>query len=288
MAKKHMKIKKGRFFSFIFLLLLVCGGIISICLFTPFFNVSEVAVSGNEAVYDEEIINSSGVVFGTNIFRVNTKKVKENLAKNPLIDKITVKRKIPNRIELVIEETSPQLIFPYMTGYVITDEKAKVCELKDAKPELVLPVISGIEIKEAKVCQTLVPADVLTFEMVMDTISLFHDYNSLVCFRSMDFTNLSNLTAVTHEGVKVIFGKMEDLEYKIKFMHSVMPNIDKAEGTYVDISSASKGIYGTLDNETPIPLETETPDGEKETEVPSEKQSDDVKETKNPDDAKEE
>lgn len=262
MTAKRKKIKNKKIFGFVFIILLLCAGIISFCLFTPFFNVKEIAVSGNEAIDDSELADSSGIVFGTNIFKVNTRSVKKNILKNPLVDNIEVKRKIPARIDLIIEETAPQLITPYLTGYVVIDEKAKVLELRDEIPELLLPMVSGIEVKEAKICERLVAEDDVSFEIMMENIEIFHELDAIKYFRSMDFTNLSNFSAVTHEGVKVIFGKLEELEYKIKFMKSVMPNIDKSEGTYIDISSASKGIYGTLDE--PSPEESVEPGGEEE------------------------
>ncbi|MBE7039476.1 MAG: FtsQ-type POTRA domain-containing protein [Ruminococcaceae bacterium] len=259
MSKKQKKIKKGKLFSFIFITLLICAGIISFCLFTPFFNVKELAVSGNETIADSELIESSGIVFGTNIFRVNTRAVKNNIKKNPMVDNVKIKRRIPGRIDLIVEETAPQLIIPYMTGCVLINENAKVLMLSDEIPELLIPKVSGIEVAEAKICKKLVPEDKVSFEMIMECVGYFHKFDAIKYFRSMDFTNLSNFSGVTHEGVKVIFGKMEDLEYKIKFMQSVMPNIDKAEGTYIDISSSSKGIYGTLDNEEED-ISTQEPD----------------------------
>ena len=263
MSKKQKKIKKGKLFSFIFITLLICAGIISFCLFTPFFNVKELAVSGNETIADSELIESSGIVFGTNIFRVNTRTVKNNIKKNPMVDNVKIKRRIPGRIDLIVEETAPQLIIPYMTGCVLINENAKVLMLSDEIPELLIPKVSGIEVAEAKICKKLVPEDKVSFEMIMECVGYFHKFDAIKYFRSMDFTNLSNFSGVTHEGVKVIFGKMEDLEYKIKFMQSVMPNIDKAEGTYIDISSSSKGIYGTLDNEEED-ISTQEPDAANE------------------------
>lgn len=261
MSEKRKKNKKGKIVGFGFVVLLIAAGLISFCLFTPFFNVKEMTVSGNEMIADAELIESSGIVFGTNIFKVNTKAVKENLMRNPLIDKVEVKRRFLGRIDLIIEETAPRLIIPYMTGCVLINENAKVIELRDEIPEMQIPQVSGIEVAEAKICKQLVPTDKVSFEMIMDCVAVFHEFDAIKYFRSMDFTNLSNFTAVTHEGVKVIFGKMEDLEYKVKFMQSVMPNIDKSEGTYIDISSSSKGIYGTLENEA-VPLETEEAESE--------------------------
>lgn len=269
MSEKRKKMKKGKLFGFVFVTLLICAGIISFCLFTPFFNVKELSVSGNETIPDSELIESSGIVFGTNIFRVNKRAVKDNIKKNPIVDNIKVKRRIPGRIDLIVEETAPQLIVPYMTGFVVIDENAKVLMLCDEFPELSIPKVSGIEVSEAKICKKLVPVDEVSFEMIMDCVRHFHKFDAVKYFRSMDFTNLSNFTAVTHEGVKVIFGKMEELEYKIKFMQSVMPNVDKAEGTYIDISSSSKGIYGTIDEKkedfsTEEPIESDEEDNTKE------------------------
>ena len=281
MAHKHKKkvVKKAKLFRSVVILLLLVGGIISICLFAPFFNVTEVAVSGNVEVNSEEILNNSGIVLGTNIFKADTNEAKKNLAKISRLDEIKVERSFPSRINIVVTETAPEIIIPYMSGYVITNEKGKVIELRDDVSDLTLPQVSGIEITEAVVCEKVSVKDKVVFEMIIECIRLFKEEDVLKDFRSLDFTNLSNFNGVRHDGLKVIFGKLADLEYKLDFLAGILPNVEKAEGTYVDISTSASGIYGNIGNEETIaPDEDESSDedGEEATE-----------ETKTPDDSEE-
>lgn len=259
--QKKKKLKKGKFFRFIIILLLILGGLISVCLFTPFFNVSEVAVSGNTVVSSEDIMNSAGSVLGTNIFRVNTKAVKNNLAKISVIDEIKIKRRLPSRIDIMVTETSAQVIVPYMTGYVLINEYGKVIELRDDISGYTIPTVSGIEIADAKICEEIKAVDEVSYDMVMESIRLLKEKDILKLFKSLDFTNLSNFSGYTHEGLRIIFGKMTDMEYKLNFLLSILPNVAKTEGAYIDISSGTSGIYGNTLNE-PTEEPTEEPKGE--------------------------
>ena len=257
--RKKNKHKKGRFSKYIILLLLLTSGIISLCLFTPFFNVAEVGVSGNTVVSSEEIMDSSGIILGTNVFRINAKEVKKNLSRISLIDGITIKRRLPARIDLIVSETAPQFVVPYMTGYVLLNEHGKVIELRDDVTGIALPLVSGIEITKAKTCENVSVSDEVSYEMVMEAIRLFKEKDVMKLFRSLDFSNISNFNGYTIEGVKVIFGKMADLEYKISFLQNMLPSVEKVEGTYIDISSAKSGIYGNIEEK---PQESEAPEEE--------------------------
>jgi len=258
MAEKRKKkvLKKGKFFRFLVILLLLIGGIISICLFAPFFNVTEIAVTGNEVVDSEDIKKHSGIAHGTNIFRVDTDGAKENLERISRLDEIKIERSFPSRINITVTETAPEIIIPYMSGYVLANEKGKVIGICDDISELTLPVVSGITITEAKECEKISVEDKVGFQMIIECIELFKREDVLKDYRSFDFSNLSNFSAVTHDGLKVIFGKLDNLEYKLDFLAGILPNVEKSEGTYIDISTSASGIYGTLDdNETEAPEE---------------------------------
>lgn len=279
MAQKRKKKGKRKFIGIIFLVLLLCSGIICFCLFTPFFNIEEIAVLGNETVASEEILQSSGIMSGTNIFRTGSKKVKESLSVISRIDDVKLKRRLPKRVDIIVTETAPQLIIPYMTGYVVINERGKVIEIADDVSALSLPHIEGIKIKDAQLSMPVVPEDKVGFEMVMECISILFEDDALKLFRSLDFSNLSNFSAVTHEGTKIIFGKMEELDYKLKFIGSIMPNVDKKDGTYIDVSDPSKGVYGSLaDIQKPI---TEVGE-ENEEEIKSSETPEDTEENNGP------
>ena len=261
-AKRKKKLNKGKFLRFIIILLLFVGGIISLMLYAPFFNVSEVIITGNDAVAPEDILNSTGISIGTNIFKVDKGDVVSSLKRISRIETVSVKRKLPKSIEVTVTETYPELIFPYMSGYVITNEKGKVIELSDNIEGYTFPVINGVTIKEAIKCKLVAAEDEVTFDIITDYIDLLKKYDALSMFKEIDLSNLSNFFGYTHDGVKVIFGKMTDIEYKIKVFNDVITKVDKSEGAYIDLSTPAATVYGIAE-----PTEEPTEETTEETET---------------------
>ena len=68
---KRRKKRSKKLVKFFVILILLFSGIISFCLFTPFFNLTEVIVTGAEQISEEQIIASSNLIYGENIFKIN-------------------------------------------------------------------------------------------------------------------------------------------------------------------------------------------------------------------------
>ena len=64
-------------------MLLLVAAVISVCLFTPFFNVKTIEVRGNEAVSSEQITEAVGLAPETNIFKLRKKNVRAAVCKIP-------------------------------------------------------------------------------------------------------------------------------------------------------------------------------------------------------------
>lgn len=58
-------------------LVIMISGICAVMMLTPLFDITEITVSGNSVVSDEDIIRSGGIVRGINIFSVSLGKAKK-------------------------------------------------------------------------------------------------------------------------------------------------------------------------------------------------------------------
>ena len=99
--KKKKKIK--RIIKTIILLALIIGGF-CFALISPIFNVTEINVTGNEQISSDTIISLSQLEIGQNLFRFNRIKVSNEIKTNAYIENVKIQRKIPNKIEITIEE----------------------------------------------------------------------------------------------------------------------------------------------------------------------------------------
>ncbi|PIP25187.1 MAG: hypothetical protein COX34_00075 [Candidatus Nealsonbacteria bacterium CG23_combo_of_CG06-09_8_20_14_all_36_12] len=114
--KRKKSILKNRFFWLTLLFLVFVGGIFYLVYFAEFFQIKEIEISGTQKVSNEELkIIASGEIekklflfSSRSTFLVNTSKI-ENLIleKFPEINKVNLKRKLPDKLFLEIEERQP-------------------------------------------------------------------------------------------------------------------------------------------------------------------------------------
>lgn len=83
---------------FFFLVLLV------IYFQSPLSKVASISVKGNETLNANKIIEMSGITTSTGFWSINAENIKEKFGEQLQIKELTVKRKLPNHIVLVIEE----------------------------------------------------------------------------------------------------------------------------------------------------------------------------------------
>lgn len=113
-TKKNVKTKKKnkkkscnlRMIKFLILFILMIVAL-AFFLLSDLFNCKEIQVLGNSKISQEEIINLSGIKTEENIFKINTKKVKENIKKNAYINNVKLKRKLDGKVEIIVEERKP-------------------------------------------------------------------------------------------------------------------------------------------------------------------------------------
>lgn len=250
----------------ILLLLVVLIGL-GVCVFTPIFNIKSIEVTGNEQVSTEKIIQTAAIPENINMFKVNKKKIEKALLQYPEIESVTIRRGLPPKIKLDIKETRAALLFPYMRGYAATDINGKVMAHFEIADGLQLLTITGVKTNNAEICKKIDVQDEDTYNTIMDVLSILQEKDLVKEMRSAHFDNPADIHFYTKEGVKVIFGKIEDMEYKASMLANVLPQVNRAEDSYIDLTNPSRTVYGTIDPE-PVPEEGEeaAEDENKETE----------------------
>lgn len=94
----------------LFVVLLITSGLvlgISYLLSSPRFRISVIMVSGNHEVSLQEISDLMTVPKGENIFKFNSSRIIKILELHPWIKKAAIKRKLPNKILLTLDERKP-------------------------------------------------------------------------------------------------------------------------------------------------------------------------------------
>ncbi len=74
---------------------------------SPWFSVAHIAVSGVEGSDTHQILQAAGVVEGTPLIMVGPERIEALLEKDPWIVDATVRRVVPDAIEVVVNERGP-------------------------------------------------------------------------------------------------------------------------------------------------------------------------------------
>lgn len=220
--------------------------VLCICLFTPLFGISDIAVSGNSVVSSEEIISASGIEKGENVFRVNKSKAKKALSAIAYVEGAEIKRKFLARIEIAIDEATPDIIIDTPTQFVVTTINGRVLQVTDDVTNLTSPIVYGIAISGAEPAQNIQPEDAEWYALHMEYIRCFYGVAYWPDIDEIYLTDDSNLTVVMKSGMKVTFGTVESLESlqrKIMMMSKILEKVEQTEHSYLDLTT-DKGYFG--------------------------------------------
>jgi len=100
-------------------------------------------VRGNERLPTDEILRYTGLKTGTNILDANLAQANQNLAQHPWVERVTIRRVLPDSVEIVVYEQKPALIVS-MSKLYVADAKGVLFKRFSFSDQLDLPVLTGI------------------------------------------------------------------------------------------------------------------------------------------------
>ncbi len=109
------------------------------------FAVARVDVCGNEVLTADEVVELAGVGIGEQLLDVEPSEVERALAASPRVARARVSRSLPDRIEIILEETLPAAIVPGgPDGFVEVSDQALVLPAADRSAFVDVPLITGV------------------------------------------------------------------------------------------------------------------------------------------------
>ena len=108
-----------------------------------FFEIENIEIKNNSLVKKEEVINKIANIYKRNIFLVESADIEEPLKKIDFLDKIEVKKKYPNTIEIIIFETKPTAILFKDKNKYLLDSSSNLININENDNYDSLPKIFG-------------------------------------------------------------------------------------------------------------------------------------------------
>lgn len=245
-AKKHKKKKKTLamfLFKWTSIFLLLIGTVIFI-LTTPMFNIKQISITGIEQITQEEVISLSGLSVDTNIFKNSKSNITKNIKQNPYVENVMIKRKLPDTIEVTIEEKQKAYMLQFVNGYVYINTQGYILEISENKLEL--PIINGYKTEEDKIVpgNRLIKEDLENLNNVLKvTESLEEIEIARNKITSIDISNKEDYTVYIEEEKKIIhFGEISNLSSKILYVKAMIDQEKGVEGE-IFVNGDSNGKF---------------------------------------------
>lgn len=145
--KKNKKIKK--IITWTTLIGIIVGILVFLCQ-SDMFNICDIEIIGNAQITSEEILELSGISKNNNIFLINKIKMKRKISQNPYIKEVNIKRELPDKIKIEIEEKQKAYILQVDTGYAYVDKYGDILEISENKLENLI-MLQGYETSKEQI-----------------------------------------------------------------------------------------------------------------------------------------
>ncbi len=241
-AKEPMSAKKRKIRRIVFYVVTVVIALIvcSLLSLTVFFKIDEIYVEGTTRYSAEAIIAESMIQKDDNLILCNTapgeKKIVE---KFPYVEDVDIKKKLFNKIAIVIKEAKPTSIIENNGKYYVLSKKNKIIEINDKKT-YDIPIVLGVRLKNEKLCDYAEYNDDNIRKYIDEIMSDIDKYN-IKNIDAIDITSPTNIILYRKNGFKIIIGEPQNLDYKFRTIEELMLNNipDNDEGV-LDVSVVDK------------------------------------------------
>ena len=155
----------------------------------------------------------------------------EEIKTNAYIENAKISRKIPNKIEINIEEREATYNVEFLNGYAYINNQGYILEVSQEK--LDLPVIQGIKTSEEKIVagNRLEKEDLEKLETVISITNIWKNNDIEQKITSIDITNKLEYTLyVEEEKQKIYLGDESNLNNKILWVQAIMKDNKGIEG----------------------------------------------------------
>jgi cell division protein FtsQ len=240
MKSKKKKPKKRRLFFLVFILLILLA--FYIVFETDFFYIKEVLVDNNKVLTDDYIKEKTDINKTHNIFLVEIENIKNNLEKETYIKNAEVKRKLPDKIIINIEERKGIISYDYNSKRYLLDFDGVV--LKEIENEENLFKVSS-EIKSRVKIGTKInfQESNLKFDEILNISRYIYENNK----------NLNCNILLKNDNIYCIIDKNTymkfDIENKIEYQYEF--GLDIIE-TRLDNNQSITGMIDFTKGENPI------------------------------------
>ena len=228
-AKKKRKVV-FRLIKWTSLILILIGGEIYFLL-SPFFNIKNIKIVGNQKLTNEEIISLSQIQIDENTFKLVKSKVQKNIKQNAYVENVKIKRNLPDTITIEVEERTPTYMISFANAYAYINNQGYFLEI--SKNKLELPILTGFLTKEEEIQEgnRLCVEDLQRLDDVLQIMKSATSNEIASLVTKINIANKQNyILELKDEKKTVQMGDTSNLSTKMLYIKSILEQNKKIEG----------------------------------------------------------
>jgi len=186
---------------------------------TVFFRVSNIKVTGESGYPDYSIIEASTIKVGQNMFRFNKFKVIDGIfEKMPYIDEISIRRRLPDTVEIIVTRCTPVAAIETDSGWYLLDAKGKLLENTGSVQPEGYPVITGADAETLVVGKYIKIIDEEKQKPLFLVLNTAINNDILQYIDCIDVERVYNIKFTYKDRFVVNIGDSDQLDKKIRYM----------------------------------------------------------------------
>lgn len=226
LSRVQRKRRRKKIFSTVSIIFILVFVVSIIILNTDFFSIKKITVLGNKKIPSNKIILFSSIEEGENIFKVSTRDAKKNIVTLPYVKNLEIKRKLPKEIIINIEERKEKIRIKDISSFIILDEEGYILDNIDSKNEKLTEIV-GLNIKNKTNGKNAFVDN--EDEEKVKFIRQMEELDMLSKIKYINIEDDSNINILSFDGIEVIFGTIDNIEYKLNMLDKVFQDIGKKE-----------------------------------------------------------
>lgn len=210
---------------------------------SSFFAVDVIMVNGVKRLQTAEIVELSGLKKGENIFEADLDQAHQKISLNSMVEGVELKRKLPGKIIIEVQERVPVALIPAAGGFFQVDAEGCVLKKISALDNYPMPIMTGVDLTESIGTGKKIESQKLKIGLNM-IAQVNGEVGKMIA--EIDVFDLQKLHVYTDQGAEIKLGDASDLQEKFSKVLLVLQEEEKnnklKEIEYIDVSFAGKPV----------------------------------------------